>query len=74
MTVRLRPGKAGGTAILVVGIALAAAIGLSRVYLRVHYMSDVIGGWGLGVAAFSGCAMIALVASHVGDLRNNDPP
>ncbi len=74
VTVRLRPGKAGGTAILVVGIALAAAIGLSRVYLRVHYMSDVAGGWGLGVAAFSGCAMIALVASHVGDLRNNDPP
>ena len=71
VTVRLRPGKAGGTAIVVIGIAIAAAVGLSRVYLGVHYQSDVTAGWGLGVAAFTGCAMIALVASHLRGLRNN---
>ena len=27
---------------------LTAAIGLSRVYLGVHYFSDVAGGWALG--------------------------
>ena len=37
-----------GTALIVVGLALAAAIGLSRVYLGVHYLSDVSGGWALG--------------------------
>ena len=31
---------------------LAAAIGLSRIYLRAHYWSDVAGGWGLGVGIF----------------------
>ena len=34
-------------------LALAVLIGLSRVYLRVHYLSDVVGGWAVGLAAFS---------------------
>jgi undecaprenyl-diphosphatase len=34
---------------LIVCVALVTAIGLSRVYLRVHYPSDVLAGWGLGL-------------------------
>ena len=34
LTVRLRPGMAGGSALLALGIAIAALVGLSRVYLR----------------------------------------
>jgi undecaprenyl-diphosphatase len=30
-------------------VALVAAIGISRVLLGVHYISDVLGGWALGV-------------------------
>ena len=33
-------------------MVLAAAIGLSRVYLRAHYWSDVAAGWGLGAGIF----------------------
>ena len=53
---------------MIAGAALAAAIGLSRVYLRVHYLSDVTGGWALGLAAFSLCGAIALIVAY---LRNN---
>jgi membrane protein DedA with SNARE-associated domain/membrane-associated phospholipid phosphatase len=66
--VRLRPGMARGAAAIAAGIGLSALIGLSRVYLGVHYMSDVNGGWALGAAAFSLCAAAALVIST---LRHN---
>jgi undecaprenyl-diphosphatase len=68
LAIRLRPGMWGGTALLVTGFALAALVGLSRVYLRVHYLSDVTCGWALGAAAFCACAAVAMVITH---LRHN---
>lgn len=65
IVLRLRPGMARATAVLVAGFALTILVGLSRVYLGVHYLSDVSGGWALGAAAFSLCAAIALVVSQV---------
>jgi membrane protein DedA with SNARE-associated domain/membrane-associated phospholipid phosphatase len=64
LAIRLRPGMVGGTALLVTGFALAALVGLSRVYLRVHYLSDVTSGWALGAAAFCACAAVAMVVTH----------
>ncbi|HZI92468.1 MAG TPA: phosphatase PAP2 family protein, partial [Thermoleophilaceae bacterium] len=49
----------------------AVSIGLSRVYLRVHYWSDVAAGWGLGAAILGGVGAIALVVAHV---RQNERP
>jgi membrane protein DedA with SNARE-associated domain len=55
-----------GRATLVVGaVALAAAIGLSRVYLRAHYWSDVAAGWGIGVGFFGLLAAVALIVEHI---------
>jgi undecaprenyl-diphosphatase len=65
---RLRPGWSGGTALITGGLLLAAAVGLSRVYLGVHYWSDVAGGWGLGVSLFAIAAIVAVVVVH---LRHN---
>lgn len=65
IVIRLRPGMAWGAAVVATGIALTALVGLSRVYLGVHYLSDVTAGWALGVAAFSLCAALALVISQV---------
>jgi membrane protein DedA with SNARE-associated domain/membrane-associated phospholipid phosphatase len=67
---RLRPGMTRAALVVLAGIALTALVGLSRVYLHVHYLSDVSGGWALGVAAYSLCAAVALVA---GALRHNEP-
>ncbi len=69
IVMRLRPGMTRGALVIAAGIALAALVGLSRVYLDVHYMSDVNAGWALGAAAFSLCAAVALVISTV---RQND--
>ena len=34
---------------LTVGIVLVVLVGLTRMWLGVHYLSDVLGGWALGV-------------------------
>jgi membrane-associated phospholipid phosphatase len=69
IAIRVRPGMSRGTALVVAGILLTAAIGLSRVYLGVHWMSDVSGGWALGVAIFALLSAIAVIVVH---LRHND--
>jgi membrane protein DedA with SNARE-associated domain len=68
IVMRLRPGMARGAAVVATGISLTALVGLSRVYLDVHYLSDVNAGWALGVAAYSLCAAVALVVTT---LRQN---
>jgi undecaprenyl-diphosphatase len=65
IVVRLRPGMARGTLVVLLGVGLTALIGLSRVYLDVHYLSDVNAGWALGASAFSVCAAVALIVTTV---------
>jgi membrane-associated phospholipid phosphatase len=65
VAVRVRPGIPNASALIVAGVAVTAAVGLSRVYLGVHYLSDVAGGWALGVSAFAGCAAVAMVIWHI---------
>ena len=69
IVMRLRAGMTRGALVVAVGIGVAAVVGLSRVYLDVHYLSDVNAGWALGAAAFSFCAAVALVIST---LRQNE--
>jgi membrane-associated phospholipid phosphatase len=65
------PALTGKAFVVVIGLVVAAAIGLSRVELRVHYYSDVLGGWGLGAACFALCGVVALV---IDTLRHTDAP
>jgi undecaprenyl-diphosphatase len=60
-----------GFAAVTAAAVLAVVIGLTRVYLRAHYLSDVEGGWGVAVAIFGLLGVLALV---VGRLRHNDRP
>jgi undecaprenyl-diphosphatase len=69
VVMRLRTGMTRGALVVVAGIAITALVGLSRVYLGVHYMSDVNAGWALGAVAFSLCAAVSLVIST---LRQNE--
>jgi membrane protein DedA with SNARE-associated domain/membrane-associated phospholipid phosphatase len=65
IVLRLRPGMGRKTATVAAGLTLTILVGLSRVYLNVHYFSDVSGGWALGAACFSLCATVGLVVSGV---------
>ena len=62
---RVLGGIVSRTVLVVAAMLVAAAIGGSRIYLRAHYLSDVIGGFGLGLAIFAGCAAFALVAAFI---------
>ena len=68
IALRLRPAMSRASGLVFAGLAIAVAIGLSRVYLRVHYFSDVLGGWGFGAAAFGLLSALAVVVTY---LRQN---
>lgn len=62
------PGLARTTVAIVTAIVVAVVVGLTRVYLRAHYLSDVVGGAGLAAAIFAVAGMVGLVVVH---LRQN---
>ena len=49
-------------------VVLAVLVGATRVYLRAHYVSDVLGGFGLAAAVFAVCGTVAVVVAF---LRHN---
>jgi undecaprenyl-diphosphatase len=61
LVARLIPGR--WLKIYVMGIAatLSILIGISRVYLGVHWPSDVLAGWAVGAAWALGCWLVAHV-------------
>jgi len=59
------PGITRRSLVIATGIGLTALIGLSRVYLRVHWLSDVSAGWALGASSFSAVAAVVLVVAHI---------
>jgi membrane protein DedA with SNARE-associated domain/membrane-associated phospholipid phosphatase len=69
--VRAGMGWAVRFAAVTVAIGVVLAVGLTRVYLRAHHLTDVLGGAALGVAIWSLVGTLALVAGYV---RHNGVP
>jgi membrane protein DedA with SNARE-associated domain/membrane-associated phospholipid phosphatase len=67
--VRAGTGWAVRSAAVTVAAGLVALVGATRVYLEAHYLTDVQGGIGLGVAIWALVGCIALVVSRV---RHNE--
>jgi membrane protein DedA with SNARE-associated domain/membrane-associated phospholipid phosphatase len=66
---RMFPRWTGQAAVVGAAVGLAVLIGLTRIYLRAHYFSDVIGGYGMAAGLFSLTGIVALVVVH---LRQNE--
>ena len=65
---RALPSVATRFAFVTVGVVIAALVGVARLYLRLHWLSDVLAGWGLGATVF---ALFGIVALVVGFVRQN---
>ena len=52
-------------AAVTVAVALAGLVCITRVYLRAHYMTDVLGGFALGAAIWSAVGIGALIGERV---------
>ena len=71
LAVRAGLGPWSGTAVITSAVAFVVAISLTRVYLGVHYLSDVTSGMAFGAAAFAVCGMAGLL---VGFTRGQSTP
>jgi undecaprenyl-diphosphatase len=71
---RAFPGLATRAAVLVAGIVIALLVGLTRVYLRGHWFSDVAAGWGLSAFIFSLTGIVALVVAFFRSDGGRDEP
>ncbi len=67
--VRAGVGWAVRIGVVTVAVVLVAVVAVTRVYLRAHFLTDVLGGAALGVAIWSLVGVIALVAGRV---RHNE--
>ena len=71
---RILPNLASRAALVVAAVVVAAVVGVTRVYLRAHYWSDVVGGWALGAGVFGAIAALALLVSYIRQNGRADGP
>jgi membrane-associated phospholipid phosphatase len=64
---RLLPQPSRRAALVAAAVVIAVLVGLTRIYLRAHWLTDVLAGWGLSAAIFALCGIVALVVSHLRD-------
>ena len=65
LSLRLVPGITKRSLVIGAAILVSALVGLTRVYLRVHWLSDVTSGWALGLSCFSAVAIVVLIVSYI---------
>jgi len=69
---RVMPGRREKAYIMTLAITLSGLIGLSRIYLGVHYPTDVMAGWCVGVLWALLCTGVAQWVQHRRRLGGGD--
>jgi undecaprenyl-diphosphatase len=59
---------------IALAMLLTVLVGLTRVYLGVHYPSDVLGGWCIGTAWAMGCWAVMSSLQRSGQVESPAPP
>jgi membrane protein DedA with SNARE-associated domain/membrane-associated phospholipid phosphatase len=67
LALRVVPGITRRSLVIAAGIVVTVLIGLSRTYLRVHWLSDVSSGWALGISCYAAAAAVVLIVGHIRD-------
>lgn len=59
---------------IAVGVSITMLVGVSRVFLGVHYPTDVLAGWMAGLIWAILCSFVARVLQQRGTVERPDPP
>ncbi|MGE0313519.1 MAG: phosphatase PAP2 family protein [Lautropia sp.] len=73
MLARVQPERRVKVYLFAVGLMLTLIVGASRVYLGVHWPTDVLAGWSLGAAWALGCQMAMLWLQRRGGVEPASP-
>lgn len=71
---RISRGRRVKAFVLALGVVTTLLVGISRVYLGVHWPSDVLAGWCIGAAWASLCWFVALQLQRQQVVEAPDPP
>jgi undecaprenyl-diphosphatase len=70
---RSQPSSTISVYFMSLAVFLTVLIGISRIYLGVHYPTDVLGGWCIGAAWAMGCWAIMAHLQSVGQVESPGP-